>query len=80
MVSKKYKKWVIMLIALLIMSSVCNIWAIWALTQLRAPEPNLSIPKSFVVNYPYCANKLLELMNISNVRVVPPKITSEPAS
>ena len=71
MLGDEYKKWVILLIALLVMVSACNIWAIWKLTQLRDSGPHLSIPKSFVLNYPDCANKLLELMNISNVRIEP---------
>ena len=71
MMGKKYAKWIILLITLLVMSSVCNIWAIWKLTQLKNSGPHLSIPRSFVLNYPDCVNKLLELMNISNVRIEP---------
>ena len=71
MSGEKYKQWVILLIALLVIVSVFNIWAIWKITQLRTQGQRLSIPKSFVMNYPYCANKLLELMNISNVHIEP---------
>ena len=69
MQSEKYIKWIILLIVILLVVLACNIWTIWKLTQLKAPEPSLRIPKSFVINYPECANKLLESMNISNVHI-----------
>lgn len=42
-----------------------------ALEDVRHPLPCPAIPTRFVLEEPACAQRLLEAMNVTNVRIVP---------
>ncbi|MBA7657540.1 hypothetical protein ES703_65479 [subsurface metagenome] len=75
-------RWALAVLLVLILISQAVEWALLlrlnedvaGLTDDRARKgtlPCAALPTRFVLNEPACAQKLLEAMNVSNVRVVP---------
>lgn len=72
----------IALLAIVLVAVAANMFLIWrvlvALDQDgRSPTPRgeltcRAVPVSFVHDYPDCTNRLLEAMNITNVRIIGP--------
>ena len=68
----KAKLAVILLIVVLI-AIVADI-AVRLLGPKKSKQPSrcLEIPIKFAVEYPNCANKLIQAANLTNIRIVPP--------
>lgn len=56
---------------LIVVLLVANIFIMLKSLALRQPKAYFNMPVKFAAEYPECANKFLEAMNITNVRVVP---------
>ena len=73
---RKETVWIVILLVLILAGVIADV-----LLQLRhepnqAAKPALAcqaIPTRYILEYPDCADKLLRVMNVSNVRIVPGK-------
>ena len=64
-------RWMIALLILIVILLVVSIFITLKSLTLRQPKTYLNMPIKFALEYPECANKFLEAMNITNIRVVP---------
>lgn len=70
---KNKAKWtVILLIVVFIMVSVDIAVRLSVPAKSKHPSRCLTIPIKFAMEYPDCANKLIEATNLTNIRIVPP--------
>ena len=67
---KDKSKWVVVLLMLILVALVVNVVIMIRLVQTKASKPCLSIPTRFILEYPECAEKLVQAANVSNVRIV----------
>jgi hypothetical protein len=65
------QKWIIALLIVIVILLVVNIFVTLKSFTSRRPKADFNMPVKFAVEHPECANKLLEAMNITNVRIVP---------
>lgn len=73
----------IALLAMILVAAAANMFLIWrvlaALEQdgrsppIRSDLACRAVPISFVHDYPECTNRLLEAMNVTNVRIMAPR-------
>ena len=69
--NEKKSRWVIGLLVLVLILLAVNISVTLKSLNLRQSKACPNMPIKFAVEYPDCANRLLEAMNITNVKVVP---------
>ena len=69
MLKQKYIQLIIVVLILILLGLVVNIVVTLRLTAAITSEPCTAVPKGFVFNYPDCANKLLESMNVSDIKI-----------
>lgn len=70
-------RWVMVLLVLLLAALIAN--AAIMLKSVRS-RPCLAIPTRFVLEYPDCAEKLVQVANVSGVRIVSNvRLASKPA-
>ena len=68
---EKNVKWIIVLLMLVLVAIVADI----VIRSNWSPQSNsqqLVIPVEFMYKYPDCANKLVEVANLTNIHMVPP--------
>jgi len=58
------------LLVLIIVMLVANAVLMYRLVQSKALKPCLAVPTRFVLEYPDCAEKLVQAANVSNVKIV----------
>ena len=68
---QKKGRWLKVLIVLLLIAVVADVTArILLLAEEKAASRCLAIPTHYVLEYPECADKLLQAANITNVHIV----------
>jgi hypothetical protein len=63
------KRMIIVLLVMVLLVVVADI-AIRLLPPAKQQSRCLAVPTKFIMEYPDCANRLLEAMNITNVKVI----------
>jgi len=66
----RWKRVLIILVFLFVLSMAVNVYLGWKIIRTENESP-LTMPKSFAFKYPDCANKLIEELNIDNVKIEP---------
>ena len=67
----RWKKVLTILFLLCVLSMAVNVYLGWRVVQNESNAQHFYMPKSFAFKYPDCANKLIEELNIDNVRIEP---------
>ena len=68
---QKKDKWLKVLLVFLLIAVMADITArLLLLAEEKAPSRCLAIPTQYVLEYPECADKLLQAANITNVHIV----------
>jgi len=68
----KKVKWVVILLALVLMAVVADIAVrLSVLEKPKQPSRCLAIPIKFAMEYPNCTNNLLKAANLKNIHIVP---------
>ena len=70
MLNIKKSKWVIILLVLVLVALIVTAVLMSRFMQSMASKPCLAIPTRFILEYPECAEKLVQAANVSNVRIV----------
>ena len=66
------KKWLKVLLVLLLIAAMADVMIrLLLLAEEKKPSRCLAIPTRFILEYPECADKLLQAMNVTNVHIVP---------
>ena len=70
---EKKVKWVVILLVIVLIVIVADIAVRFSVpAKPKQPSRCLKIPMKFAMEYPDCANKLIEAANLTNIHVVPP--------
>ena len=68
---EKKNKWLKVLLVLLLIAVMVDVTArLLLLAKEKAPSRCLAIPTRFILEYPECAQRLVEAANVTNVRIV----------
>ena len=67
---KNKAKWAVILLVLVLMVNI--VVRLSVPTNPKQPSQCLAIPMKFAMEYPDCANKLLEAANLTNIHIVTP--------
>ena len=70
--NQEKSRWVMVLLTLVLAALIVNAVIMLRLVRARASKPCLAIPTRFILEYPECAEKLVQAANVSNVRIVLP--------
>ena len=63
-------KLVMVLLVLVLGILIVNAVILLGLARSRASKPCLTVPTRFILEYPKCAEKLVQAANVSNVKIV----------
>ncbi|RKY03788.1 MAG: hypothetical protein DRP56_10820 [Planctomycetota bacterium] len=67
---KNKAKWIVILLVLVLMVDI--VVRLSVPTNPKQPSQCLAIPMKFAMEYPDCANKLIQAVNLTNIHIVPP--------
>ena len=67
---KNKAKWAVILLVLVLMVNI--VVRLSVPTNPKQPSQCLAIPMKFAMEYPDCANKLIQTANLTNIHIVPP--------
>ena len=72
---EKNRRWVIVLLVMILIAFVADI-TIRILPPAKAKQQSrcLAVPTKFIMEHPDCADKLVQAANLTNIRIVSPKI------
>lgn len=68
--SEEKSKLVTVLVVLVLGMLIINAMILLRFGRSRASKPCLTVPTRFILEYPDCAEKLVQAANVSNVRIV----------
>ena len=75
---QREKKWLKVLVILLLVAVIADVMTrLLLLPEEKTPSRCLAIPTKFILEYPECSQRLIEVANLTNVRVVPPGTLEE---
>ena len=70
--NQKGTMWIRILLTIVLIAIIIDITIHFlVLTRSIPPSRCLTIPKKFVVEYPECADKLIQAANLTNIRIIP---------
>ena len=70
---KNKAKWAVILLVLVLMAVMVDIVVRLSVpANPKQPSRCLAIPMKFAMEYPDCANKLIQAANLTNTHIVPP--------
>ena len=70
---QRKKKWLKVLLILLLIAVMADVTTrLLLLAEEKEPSRCLAIPTRFILEYPECAQRLVEAANLTNIRIVPP--------
>ena len=70
---EKNRRWVIVLLVMILIAVVADI-TIMVLPSAKAKQQSrcLAVPTSFIMEYPDCADKLVQAANLTNIHIISP--------
>ena len=67
---QRKERWLKVLLVLLLIAIMADVTIRLLLAEEKTPSRCLAIPTRFILEYPECAQRLVEAANVTNVRIV----------